>query len=348
MKILTKNLLPAVKSLISIAGGRTTLPILNCFLIEAKNNTLTISASDIDQFCEWIVPCDGPLDACCVSASRFLALVQASPEEIEIVKDLLNLKITGTGETVLPLLGPEEFVSKPSGNAKAVAVNCAELADSVSTVEWSAHRADNSRFPLEHVFMLLSAKGLQVFATNGRALSRVVKNLICGDCIISLHQNRIANFCEWLISNGATLIKCDKYVSVKSERGQWFGMLPSGFNPPNIGSIIEGVKTKLGSISREEILSCAPLARSLGGQANSHPAKLLFSKTGLQLKTEQFSRTIVGKFSPLETKFDLDLLVPMLNKLDADTLALKTDGELIVQWSDGKADVFLCMMKGGN
>jgi hypothetical protein len=351
--IKTKDLLPAVHSLLTIAGGRTTIPILSHLRIEAKNGKLIIAASDIEQYCEWQIDCEGTLEPCCLYARHFAPLVEAAGPEVKLERGTNVIAVTGNGEANLPFMEAEEFVRRPEDKLTPVAVECVELADSIDTVAWVTALSDRGRLICEFAYIVIAPKKLSVRATNGRILSNVEKDLIGGDYKFACHQNFHRNIVQWLRFKDSQFMSSHRSVSVKSECGQWWGNLSEGvFELTGFNDIIaKGGATKIGGISMKEIkpaLELAALFKNPGNNPiNVNPVTLEFAKDGLDIFLKGYHKRIEGKFVPYTCKADIGYMLNIINHLESDEIQISHGDPgscRMLSLTDQKTQIFLAQI----
>ncbi len=323
MKIQKEHLMPALDVLIGISNRRTTLPILNYFRIESVDGEmLKISASNLDQFAEQLVRCDGKIDACCISANQFYLLAKSAVETITVEPSNNGVNVTGNGTKLLKTLSAEEFVPMPDDKQVKQSCDCVELAECVESVAFAAASESETRFVLQHVSATFEPTKTTVQASNARIIASITQPAISGEAKLLCHADFVASFCKYLRSEGATLSIGTNFFSVESESGAWFGKLPDAqWNKTGIDSMLNTKKEKIGSVNVDEVRSAIELASSLS-RSNSNQsfvsASLDFKPKALVFSSDDYEKEILGSFNKLETKISMESLSESFRNIKAD------------------------------
>ena len=165
----------------SVAGRKTTLPILSHILLEWEKNSLYLTGTDLETgICEELIAKINQKGKASVSANKLYEIVKELPEETIHIQKKDNQWITlQCGKSIFNLAGldPEEFPSLPTYQEENFSTVSARLIREM--IEKTAFAASNeeSRYHLNGVLFTQSKQGgkeiLRMVATDGHRLSLV-------------------------------------------------------------------------------------------------------------------------------------------------------------------------------
>ena len=165
----------------SVAGRKTTLPILSHILLEWEKNSLYLTGTDLETgICEELIAKINQKGKASVSANKLYEIVKELPEETIHIQKKDNQWITlQCGKSIFNLAGldPEEFPSLPTYQEENFSTVSARLIREM--IEKTAFAASNeeSRYHLNGVLFAQSKQGgkeiLRMVATDGHRLSLV-------------------------------------------------------------------------------------------------------------------------------------------------------------------------------
>lgn len=170
-----KPLLAALSIAARAAGSHTTIPILSCLRLAARDGRLLILGTNLDLWVEVECEARGELAAVCPSAQRLLAAVKAAgPGELRIEERPTGLFVRhAAGKALLPLLKADEFPAgrQPEGGC-TIRTTAAEWARAVALIEPSIS-TEASRYYLGGVSLRANRGQLLLAAADGHRLDRV-------------------------------------------------------------------------------------------------------------------------------------------------------------------------------
>ena len=159
-----------------VAEKKTTIPILSTLLLEAKEDSLWISATDLELGIHTVLPAKVKKEgAGTVSARRFFEIVRTLPDAEIKIKSLDNywldircershFKLVGMARDNFPVLA--EF-PKP-----LVTIPAAILATLIKKSSFSI-AAEESRYMLNGALLLLKPDSITMVATDGHRLAHI-------------------------------------------------------------------------------------------------------------------------------------------------------------------------------
>jgi DNA polymerase-3 subunit beta len=163
----------------SVAGRRTTLPILSHILLEGEKNSLYLIGTDLETgIREELIAKIHQGGKASVSAKKIFEIVKELPEETIHIKKKENQWITiQCGKSVFNLAGldPEEFPSLPTYSDESFSQVSTHLIKEMIEKTVFAASNEESRYHLNGILISQSKKGereiLRMVATDGHRLS---------------------------------------------------------------------------------------------------------------------------------------------------------------------------------
>jgi DNA polymerase-3 subunit beta len=183
LKIATSELSKALGRSQGIVEKKSTMPILSHVLLEAKKDTLVVSATDLDlavssehrESCEVLK--DGAL---AVSARHLYDIVRALPEQqVTLKKGHNNYLEVRSGPSEFRIVGlpAEDFPALPRFEKVPFGdIDPKLLLDMVERTSFAVS-TDETRYNLNGVFFEPSAEALRLVATDGHRLSLVERTV---------------------------------------------------------------------------------------------------------------------------------------------------------------------------
>jgi len=163
----------------SVAGRRTTLPILSHILLEWEKDSLCLTGTDLETgIREELTARIHQGGKASVSAKKIFEIVRELPEETIHIKKKENQWITiQCGKSVFNLAGldPEEFPSLPTYSDESFSQVSTNLMKEMIEKTVFAASSEESRYHLNGILISQSKKGereiLRMVATDGHRLS---------------------------------------------------------------------------------------------------------------------------------------------------------------------------------
>ena len=170
--LLQENLKQTVNNLKRVVPSKPQLPILSSFLIEAKDNKITISATDLYTGMRAQVP--GTIEeegALAVPAQVFTECVQSlGPGNVELIGESGSLKvISDTVKATIQCFSNEEYPSFPEKEGDEIQFAWEDFDTIIKLIPFATAK-DDARPVLTSVLFMFSDQ-LKVVATDGFRLS---------------------------------------------------------------------------------------------------------------------------------------------------------------------------------
>jgi DNA polymerase-3 subunit beta len=166
-----------------VVEKRTTIPILSNLLIEASQDRVQFTATDL----ELAVRCGCPAQvkksgSGTIPAKRFLDYVRLLPDADVQIKFLDNQWVSivcGRSRTRIAGMSRESYPELPEMNDKLAEIPAAQLASMIQQTIF-AISAEESRFTLNGGLMLLKPESLVMVSTDGHRLAMVERPMPLG------------------------------------------------------------------------------------------------------------------------------------------------------------------------
>lgn len=274
----------------NIVEPRQTLPILANVLIEAREETLCLTATDLEVGARVSMPAKViSAGAVTISARKLLEIVKelpAAPLALKVQENAWVALRCGGVSYKLVGLGPEDFPPVGEGSAPAwLTVDGKLLRDMLAQTTFAISH-DESRYALNGVLFAVRDRELRLVATDGHRLALAVRPIANAGTAVSGIVPRKA------VQEIARIVGSGEDVDVAIGDNQFMLRMP---NVLLIARLIEGTFPNY-----EQVVPKA------------HPHRLVLSRQGLTAALRRVSVLSEERTKP--TKF---LLVPGVLKLSA-------------------------------
>lgn len=340
IKILRSNLADGLKTVQNIVTGKTTLPVLQNVLLEAKDNVLTMTTTDLDMTIRSEVSCDVLSEGSTTLPVKLLsaAVLKLDEGEIEIDVDSneratitngnAKYKLVGLPENGFPKLSTEEndFIFK---------IQQSTFKEMLRKTSYAAAQ-DDTRRTLKGVLVKFNNQKLTLVATDGRRLAMIEQELeypASNDTEIVLPQKAVIELMRSSDSNEEIEIRIQKgQVSFCFDKTVIYSKLIED-KYPNYEQVIP--KQSGESITVDRLLLLNALERaSVMTMDEAHSTKLIFEENKLRVMSAtsdvgEASDEVVIKYTgeTIESVFNPSYII--------DTLKVIDDDEVIISLKDG-------------
>jgi len=195
-----KNILEkTLASLVKIIPPKSTYTVLQNIIIEAKENKLSIEATDLDIFIKKVVPAEiKDAGKILIPGKKILEITRESYiDDIFFKLKELNLQITaGNAQFNIPSLDSHEFPEIPKfPEKKWFEIGVGELGEMVDSTIFMVAR-DISRRPMNGVLVQIKENELKLVTTDGArlAMNRKEKKEAPGELIVATKVFELINF----------------------------------------------------------------------------------------------------------------------------------------------------------
>ncbi|MFM6953751.1 MAG: DNA polymerase III subunit beta [Sphingobacteriaceae bacterium] len=360
----TSTLLKQLQAVNGASSSSTVLPILENFLFEIKDGSLTISATDLQTSMTTSLPVESKEDGKVAVPSKILLetlkTLPDQPVAFSVDAQTFAIEISaGDGKYKLSGENGEDFPKIPAvENASSVSMPASVLAEAINKTIFAVSN-DDLRPAMTGVFCQLSPQNITFVATDAHKLVRYRRNdtqsaaaasfilpkkaltllkasLGTDDSAVSLEYNSTSAFFRFGNINLICRLIDERYPDYEA-------VIPQ--NNPNKLTLDRGMF--LNSLRRVVIFA----------NKTTHQVRLKINGSELNISSEDvdFSNEAHERLScqyageDMEIGFNAKFLIEMLGNLEGDEVTLEMStpnraGLLIPQTNDAKEDVLMLVM----
>lgn len=360
----TSTLLKQLQAVNGASSSSTVLPILENFLFEIKNGSLTISATDLQTSMTTSLPVEAKEDGKVAVPSKILLetlkTLPDQPVAFSVDAQTFAIEISaGDGKYKLSGENGEDFPKIPAvENASSVSMPASVLAEAINKTIFAVSN-DDLRPAMTGVFCQLSPQNITFVATDAhklvryrrsdtksetaasfilpkKALTLLKASLGTDDSQVSLEYNSTSAFFRFGNINLICRLIDERYPDYEA-------VIPQ--NNPNKLTLDRGLF--LNSLRRVVIFA----------NKTTHQVRLKINGSELNISSEDvdFSNEAHERLGcqyegeDMEIGFNAKFLIEMLSNLEGDEVVLEMStpnraGLLIPQTNDDKEDVLMLVM----
>lgn len=317
-------------AVLQVVPTKSTLPILTNILIEALENKLKISATDLDISMSATVDCEVSKKGSVALPARILfEIIKELPEStvtVEAVNARVEIRIPN-GSYKIGSLSPDDFPKLPAVNTKKETRIAGEDLVKMIRKTTFACSTDETRPALNGVLWQTKGDKMQMVATDGHRLARA-----------AVENNKLKGSGEDVIIPPKVLNLIPKFAEAeKSEVGVIFGENNVIFNLgdtiltsrliegpyPNFEQVIPASTDKKLTVNKDE-LNGAVRRVAILSNALTHQVKFTIKKSSLTLSTNNADVGGEGKETidcdyqgdPVEIGYNAAYVTEILSKLE--------------------------------
>jgi DNA polymerase-3 subunit beta len=183
MKIQTKKeiLLNGIQIVQNIITSKSTLPILSNILLETQQDSLRLTATDLDIGISCVIPVDvQEPGAITVPAKKFGEIIRELPtDDVAVTSKKNNLVVIDTENCQFKIMGlpREEFPRLPEfKDREVVKLEQLELKQTLNLTSFAAS-TDETRYILNGILFQIKNNNLVLVATDGKRLAIIEKKI---------------------------------------------------------------------------------------------------------------------------------------------------------------------------
>jgi len=342
-----QDLLKELNATQSVVERKTTIPILSNFLIEAADDTLTITATDLDQAirtsCAARVKKPG---ACTIPARKLFDYVKLLPDGDISIKLLENHWVqirSGRSNTKMVGLGRANYPQVPElPTIAAIRIPTAVLKTLINRTIFSIS-SEESRYTLNGALLVLKAESMAMVATDGHRLSFVEKSEelldgISGEKRVLIPRKALAELQSLLNATEATHVEfADDDLRLFFKVGhRTLSSLKLTGQFPNYEAVMPRDNTKF-VVVRSADLAAAVDRVSQFADERSHAVRIKLEQNELKISAQSSetgeSEDILETpytFDPITVGFNSDYVLEFLK-------ALGNAGEVRLEFKDSQS-----------
>lgn len=180
-KVEKGQLINAIQTVQNVITTKSALPILSNILVEAQNNTLKLTATDLDIGITCVIPVDiQEVGAITIPAKRFSDIIKEFPLEIVNISTKKNNQVTIDSEMCqFKIMGliKEEFPKLPEfKDQKVIKINQGIFKQMLSLTAFAVS-LDETRYVLNGILFKITKGLLTLVSTDGKRLAMAERKL---------------------------------------------------------------------------------------------------------------------------------------------------------------------------
>ena len=327
-----------------VVSTRTTLPILSNVLIEAKDDQLRLTTTDLDVGISGQVKADIERPgATTLPARRLVSIIRELPSsEISVEINAENVASVRSGPSFFKILGldREEFPPPSSfDDAKEFTLDQKSLKDALRKTSY-AISTDETRYVLNGIYWAFKENTLMLVATDGRRLAMVEQEVEfpAGHEINVIVPTKAINELQRLLEDrGEVKVSIsDSQISFELNKSLLVSKLIEG-NYPNFRQVIPGEAKERVILEREVLLNAVKrVALLTSDKSNSikltfHAGELSIQANSPDIGEAEETLHINYKGPNMTVAFNPEFLMAPLRNLTQDEVFL----DLIDEMSPG-------------
>lgn len=324
------RLASGLQSILQVVPTKSTLPILTNILVEALENKLKISATDLDISITVTVECAVTKKGSAVLPARILFEIIKELPESEITVEAINARVEikiPNGSYKIAAISAEDFPKLPAVNTKKeIPVPSKELVQMIRKTTFACS-TDETRPALNGVLWQTKADRMQMVATDGHRLARMssdnskLKGMSADVIIPPKVLNLIPKFAESGVSEVGIIFGESNIIFTIGETVLTSRLIEGPY--PNFEQVIPASNDKKLVINKEE-LAGAVRRVSILSNALTHQVKFSLKKGSLSLSTSNADvggegrETLDCEYNGegMEIGYNATYIVEILGKLD--------------------------------
>lgn len=339
--ITKEKILDGLQRVQNVVSTRTTLPILSNVLVQAGNNGLSLTTTDLDMAIRCTVEAEVSKAGATTLPARklFMILKEVPAADIEIEVDDRNAASIRSGSSFYKIMGlpEEEFPKFPSAEGgKALKMEQSLLRDMLKKTAYAVS-SDETRYVLNGVYMTFKGSKLTVVATDGRRLALIERDVDVpkgAEAELILPSKAVGELQRLLGDKGdAKLTVGENQITINLDGTTLVSKLIEG-TYPNFRQVIPAEAKERVQLERELFLAALHRASILASE-KSQSVKLSFAKNNLTITAvtpevgeAKETMAINYKGKEITIAFNPQYVMDPLRNLDADEVFLEMTDEL--------------------
>jgi len=335
------KILDGLQRVQNVVSSRTTLPILSNALLQAGNEGLSLTTTDLDVAVRCTVAAEvSKIGATTLPARRLFSILKEIPAtEVEVEVDDRHTATFRGGSSYFKIMGlpEEEFPPFPkASSSKAIKIGQSVLRDMLKKTAYAVSN-DETRYVLNGVLMSFKGDKLTIVATDGRRLALIEHEIEIpknGEAEFILPTKAVNELQRLLGEKGdAELAIGENQIIFSMEGTILVSKLIEG-TYPNYRQVIPTEAKERVTLERETLLAALHRA-SIMASEKTQSVKLNFAKNTLTITATtpdvgeaQETISINYKGKEITAAYNPQFLMDPLRNLDADEVFIELTDEL--------------------
>ena len=359
--LLKSKLTESLQTVLQVVPTKSTLPVLTNVLLEALDNKLKISATDLDISITNSIDCDVAKKGAVALPARILfEIIKELPESqitVESTNSRIEIKIPN-GSYKIATVSPDDFPKLPAVNTKKeIRISQKALVAMIRKTSFACS-TDETRPALNGVLWQTKGDKMQMVATDGHRMARM-----------AMENTKLKGVSDDIIIPPKVLNLIPKFAESQSQEiGVIFGDNNIIFNLgdtvltsrliegpyPNFEQVIPAASDKKLVVSKDD-LTGAVRRVSILSNALTHQVKFGFQKSNLTLSTNNADVGGEGKEliecdfdgEPLEIGYNATYVSEILGKIDAQEVIFELSSAVaagVIYSPEIPKEDFLCLI----
>lgn len=324
-----------------VVNIRPTLPVLSNVLLEAKDNKLWMTTTDMEVTMRCVVEAQiGKAGSTTIPARRLLSIIRELPaDSIEIDVDEKNAASIECGSAFFKIngLSEEEFPAIPKSEGGHTFVMEQKVLKDMLQKTYYAASTDETRFILNGTLMSFKANKLTLVATDGRRLALTEHELEFpkeAECEAIVPTKAVNELIRILQGDGTVKVHIGKNQALfEFDDVMLMTKLIEG-TYPNFRQVIPGQCEQRIAVEREVLLTALKRVALLTSEKSSS-IKLTFGKNKLKISASspdvgEAHESVAIKYNAKEIQvaFNPDYIMEPLRNLVNDEIYVELTDEL--------------------
>jgi DNA polymerase III subunit beta len=340
-RVTKENILDGLQRVQNVVSTRTTLPILSNCLLQAGDNGVSLTTTDLDMAVRCTVEAEVSKAGATTLPARklFMILKEVAAADIEIEVDDRNAASIRSGSSFYKIMGlpDEEFPKFPTADGGTVLkLEQSVLRDMLKKTNYAVSN-DETRYVLNGVYMSFKGGKLTIVATDGRRLALIERDIEVPkgtETEIILPTKAVGELQHLLGDKGdAKLAVGENQIVINLDGTTLVSKLIEG-TYPNFRQVIPAEAKERVQLERELFLAALHRASILASE-KSQSVKLNFAKNNLTITATtpevgeaKETMAINYKGKDITIAFNPQYVMDPLRALDADEVFLELTDEL--------------------
>lgn len=343
-----------------ITGKNSTLPVLSCVLLEAKENSLIIRSTNLDLGIEISIPVKVLKEGVVavpgnLLVSYILNIQDEGPITLEATEGIL-LITTKTKETQIKTLSSDDFPVIPRIDAgKSFSIESKELSSGFKSV-WYSASVSTMKPELSSVYVYADSGVITFVATDSfRLAEKKIRVKQTGDLEAVLIPYRNVSEIVRILDSTQSLVSVhfdNNQISFSFENTYIISRIVDGVFP-DYKQIIPKTNTTEAVVLKQDLSQALKLSNIFSDSFNQvtfsvRPEDKILEITSKNIDKGEHHNTIDASLEgdSLEIKFNQKYITDCFNSIESDSLSLKFDGTnkpMIIKGSKDEGFLYLVM-----
>jgi DNA polymerase-3 subunit beta len=324
------TLLNGLYTVSSALPSKTSLPSLSNILLEADGDHLKLAATDLDTTVITVIPATvSTQGSIALPGKKFLEIAKEfSGSDVSIVTSGTRTVLScGKSSFTLPSSSKDSYPSLPStgSDSDKIILPLGLVKEAIKKTAYAVAGASEIRASLTGLFWKLSSDSLEMVATDGRRLAKIMmKGIECGSSLEVILAPKALNLLLKIVSDEPVVLSSQgPQVSFNIENTSIYSRMIEGPYPP-YEKVIPQNNTHILQINRDDLFSALRRMRIVANPA-THQIMFTIEHNRIILHAEntdsgEAKEDIEAIFDndPLQIAFNGNLIMDILRNMNSE------------------------------